>query len=120
MDIKKFEKLRKNYKQQIGSGRNGKDQNDKEITEQTQSVWFDRKLVQELLDKTDEKSGGIKIYFGQYDKETAGEVPDIKDPSDLIGRLTVILGASNENVDPTDGALLRNGGRVCPPECSKG
>lgn len=117
MDLKKFKKLRDNYSQHAGSGKSSKDRNGKIISNQTQSVWFDRKTIQELLDKTDEKKGGIKIYFGEYDKETLDLVTEIKDPLDLIGRLTVILGASNENEDTEEPALLRNGGKICPPNC---
>jgi len=119
MDLKKFIRLRESYKQHVGRGKSGRDQNGDEVKEQTQSVWFDRRTIQELLDKTDEKGGGIKIYFGEYDKETASEVPNIKDPNDLVGKLTVILGASNYNEDPEDEALLRNGGRICPPDCGR-
>lgn len=119
MDLKKFEKLRRGYSEQVGSGKSGKDQNGKDITNQTQSVWFDRKSIEELLEKTDEKTGGIKIYFGEYDEDTADEVTGIKDPKELVGKLTVILGASNDNDDPTDGALLRNGGKICPPHCGR-
>jgi len=119
MDLKKFKQLRESYEKQIGQGKSGIDKNGEKITRQTQSVWFDRKTVQELLDKTDEKKGGIKIFFGEYDKETSEDVLGVKDPSDLIGKLTVILGASNSNEDPEDGALLRNGGRICPPDCGR-
>lgn len=119
MDLKKFEKLRRGYSEQVGSGKSGKDQNGKDITNQTQSVWFDRKSIEELLEKTDEKTGGIKIYFGEYDEDTADEVTYSKDPNELVGKLTVILGASNNNDDPTDGALLRNGGKICPPHCGR-
>lgn len=120
MDLKKFNQLRKSYTEQVGRGESGKDQNGNPVTKQTQSVWFDRKTIQELLDQTDEVTGGIKIYFGEYDKDTVDEVTDIKDPNELIGKLTVILGASNDNEDPTEGVSLRNGGRICPPHCGKG
>ena len=58
--------------------------------------------------------------LGEDDKDTVDEVTDIKDPNELIGKLTVILGASNDNEDPTEGVSLRNGGRICPPHCGKG
>ena len=119
MDLKKFEKLRKSYAEQVGCGESGKDHRGEKVTKQTQSLWFDRKTIEELLAKTDEKTGGIKIYFGEYDEDTADEVTNIKDPQELVGKLTVILGASNNNEDPTDGALLRNGGKICPPHCGR-
>ena len=119
MDLEKFRKLRENYNKQIGSGEPGKDQEGRKITKQTQSVWFDRKTIQNLLDQTDEKTGGIKVYFGEYDENTAEEVSYIKDTKELVGKLTVILAASNNNEDPTDGDLLRNGGKVCPPDCGR-
>lgn len=119
MDLEKFKRLRESYDKQIGSGEPGKDQDGNKITTQTQSVWFDRKTIQDLLDRTDEKTGGIKIYFGEYDEDTADEVSSVKDPKELVGKLTVILGASDNNEDPTDGNLLRNGGKVCPPHCGR-
>lgn len=119
MDLKKFEKLRKSYAEQVGCGESGKDHRGEKVTKQTQSLWFDRKTIEELLAKTDEKTGGIKIYFGEYDEDTADEVTNIRDPQELVGKLTVILGASNNNEDPTDGALLRNGGKICPPHCGR-
>lgn len=68
MDLKKFRKLRESYDKQIGSGEPGQDHEGRKITSQTQSVWFDRKTIQELLDQTDEKTGGIKIFLGSTAK----------------------------------------------------
>ncbi|HLT06356.1 MAG TPA: hypothetical protein VK014_02460 [Cyclobacteriaceae bacterium] len=119
MDLNKFKKLRESYAKQIGRGEYGKNREGKKITDQTQSIWFDRKTIQDLLDQTDEKTGGIKIYFGEYDEDTADEVTSVKDTKDLVGRLTVILAASNDNEDPTDGKLLKNGGKICPPNCTR-
>lgn len=117
MDIKKFKQLRESYNHHIGRGKSGRDKNGEKVTHQTQSVWFDRKTIQELLDQTDENSGGIKMFFGEYDSETAGEVQDIDDPRELVGRLTVILSASNDNEDPSEKTMIRNGGKICPPLC---
>src|SRR5690606_22761895 len=112
MDIKKFKQLRESYNHHIGRGKSGRDKNGEKVTHQTQSVWFDRKTIQELLDQTDENSGGIKMFFGEYDSETAGEVQDIDDPRELVGRLTVILSASNDNEDPSEKTMIRNGGKI--------
>lgn len=115
MDFKKFEKLKKTYREYIELAE--KDiHGDKAIT-QTRSIWFDREKIEKLLAATDPKKGGIKIYFGQYDEETLPEVEDEAQRKELNGRLTVILAASNENKDPEDENLVVNMGWFCPPSC---
>lgn len=117
MELKKFNRMCNRYGKHIGRGKSCKDCNGQKITNQSQAIWFDRKSIQELLDKTDEQTGGIKIYFGEYDEETIGEISDVGDPKGMIGKLTVILGASNDNEDPIEEAMLMNGGKICPPHC---
>jgi hypothetical protein len=119
MDVEKFKKLRKNYEKQIGCGNSGKNRKGKKITSQTQSVWFDRKSIEELLAKTDKDKGGIKIYFGEYDEETIAEVSEGNDPEDYVGKLMVILGASNDNEETVESSRLINGGSICPPNCGR-
>lgn len=119
MEFKKFRRLCRNYDQHIGRGKSCRDCNGKKITKQSHSIWFDRKSIQELLDKTDEHAGGIKIYFGEYDEETIDEISHVEDPKSMIGKLTVVLAASNDNGDPSDGAMLMNGGKICPPHCGR-
>lgn len=122
MDLEKFKRMRENYKKEVGKGEPARNREGSKITEQTQSVWFDRATVEELLAKTDKKTGGLKIYFGEYGNDTTlDEVSSsLRKSTDLVGRLTVILGASNANEDPKEGSMLRNGGSICPPNCGSG
>lgn len=101
MDLEKFEKLKENYRNDLGKN-------------QSTSVWFDRKTLENLLTQTDPEKGGIKIYFGQYDESTLSEVDN---DERCINKLTVILTATNDNEDPKEESQVQNGGRLCPPYC---
>jgi len=111
MDIKTFNRLTAAYKDSIGQGRPSQNSQGRNITSQSQSIWFDRQTIMKLLQQTDERSGGLKIYFAAYDKEFT------EDP-ELMGKLTVVLAASNDNGDPTDDTQIENGGSLCPPQCN--
>jgi len=111
MDIKTFNRLTAAYKNTLGQGKPSLNSADREITSQSQSIWFDRKTIMKLLEQTDERKGGLKIFFAAYDKEFT------EDP-ELIGKLTVVLAASNNNEDPTEEVQIENGGKLCPPECN--
>jgi Zn-finger nucleic acid-binding protein len=115
MDFKTFERLKKNYEGYIKEAerliRLG------EAIEQSRSVWIDRGKIERLLEQTDPKSGGIKVFFGQYDEESLGEFDIPVKPEDYKSRLTVILAASNNNEDPTEESQLENFGKICPPDC---
>lgn len=111
MDIKTFNRLTAAYKNSIGNGKPVRNSEGREITSQSQSIWFDRQTIMKLLEQTDERSGGLKIYFAAYDKEFT------EDP-ELVGKLTVVLAASDDNGDPTEDAQIENGGKLCPPLCN--
>jgi hypothetical protein len=113
----------------------GKNKNGKDIEEQSDWVFFDRKLIQDLLDMSDPKTGGIKLYFGQYDKENIDILPiDQNDRDDYIGRISIAVAAANKtdngivdfigeskdssNLSLDSGDTLRNGGQLCPPNCN--
>jgi hypothetical protein len=113
----------------------GKDKNGKDLEEQSDWVFFDRKLIQDLLDMTDPKSGGLKLYFGQYDKENLDILPiDQQDREDYIGRISIAIAAANKtesgiidlmtesknstDLTPDSGGYTRNGGQLCPPDCN--
>lgn len=113
MDLKKFQELTKAYQDSIGSGKPGHNRDRQPITKQSTSIWFDRKTLENLLAKTDEKTGGIKIFFAQYGPDDLLE----SEKHDYTGQLTVVLAASNDNEDPTEEDEIENGGRLCPPDC---
>lgn len=116
MDFKKFKLLKENYENFIGAAE--KALNKEEAKTQTKSVFFDRKTIEKLLAQTDPDKGGIKIYLGMYDQETLSERDESSDMAkDYIGKLTLILTASNDNEDPDQESKMINGGRVCPPDC---
>ncbi|AFL83291.1 hypothetical protein Belba_0636 [Belliella baltica DSM 15883] len=129
--IKKF---RENYSKHGQINIPGRDKDDKPIEKQTDWVWFDRETIEEALKKADAdgKVGGLKMYFGQYNKETIAMIPaDRPKREDYIGRISLVLVPTNK----TDGGLQEigdaigsddsdeeeedgwNGGKLCPPNC---
>ncbi|NHE56884.1 hypothetical protein [Cyclobacterium plantarum] len=115
MDFKKFESLKLNYKKFITEAEEAI--NKETAKDQTRSVWFDRETIEKLLAQTDPKSGGIKIFLGMYDKDTLSEREDQDRAEAYIGKLTLVLTASDDNQDPDQETLIINGGKVCPPDC---
>lgn len=130
MKPEEFRKFIEAYNRQGKKSKKAKDHNGNEIEDQTDWVWFDRKTLQELIDMTDSKNGGIKIYFGQYDEETLSLVPKERSKrEDYIGRISLALAPCNktetdfEDVSlmkssSDDDSNLRNGGHLCPPGCN--
>jgi hypothetical protein len=135
MTKEQLEAFRLAYAKSVKKCIKGKDKNGKDIEEQSDWVFFDRKLIQDLLDMTDPKSGGLKLYFGQYDKENLKILPvDRKDREDYIGRISLAIAAANstekgiidldekiENASDLaqdSGGSTRNGGKLCPPSCN--
>ncbi|MDN3689566.1 hypothetical protein [Cyclobacterium jeungdonense] len=115
MDLKKFNTLKRNYDKFIQEAEEALNQ--ESAKDQTRSVWFDRQTIEKLLAQTDPKMGGLKIYLGMYDEDTLSERDDPERATEYIGKLTVILAASDENQDPDQEKLIVNGGKVCPPDC---
>ena len=135
MTKEQLEAFRLAYAKSVKKCIKGKNKNGKDIEEQSDWVFFDRKLIQDLLDMCDPKIGGLKMYFGQYDKENLDILPnDRKDREDYIGRISIAIAAANktesgifdlstESKNSTDlslnsGASTRNGGQLCPPDCN--
>ncbi|WP_158855894.1 hypothetical protein [Lunatibacter salilacus] len=116
MDFEKFDRLKRQYEEYIAKAE--KDTDGGKAMQQTRSVWFDRHTIEELLEQTDPKTGGIKIFFGKYDEETLAESHALTNKRDLDGKLTVILAASDDNQDPQVESMVVNGGKVCPPDCN--
>ncbi|MCL6260533.1 hypothetical protein M3O96_15630 [Aquiflexum sp. TKW24L] len=135
MTKEQLEAFRLAYAKSVKKCIKGKNKNGKNIAEQSDWVFFDRKLIQDLLDMTDPISGGLKLYFGQYDKENLDILPiDRKDRDDYIGRISIAIAAANktefgiidlndESKDSTtfklsSGGSIENGGDLCPPGCN--
>lgn len=115
MDLKKFEQLKKQYEEFIAKAE--KDIEGEKAIQQTRSVWFDRHTIEKLLAQTDPETGGLKIFIGRYDGETLPEQEGLPTNNELIGQLTLILTASNDNQDPETEAMVINAGKICPPDC---
>ncbi|WP_114751575.1 hypothetical protein [Pleomorphovibrio marinus] len=115
MDFKTFERLKKTYDTYIEEAER-LIHRDSPI-QQTRSVWIDREKIEKLLEQTDPRTGGIKLFFGQYDEETIEGFESPVKKEDYEGRLTVILAASNNNEDPREESQLVNFGKTCPPDC---
>ncbi|EMS31209.1 hypothetical protein C943_02356 [Mariniradius saccharolyticus AK6] len=135
MTREQLELFRRAYDKSVKKCVKGKNKDGKDIAEQSDWVFFDRDLIQSLLDMTDPKAGGLKMYFGQYDKENLDIIPlDRKDREDYIGRMSIAIAAANrtergiidvtgENSDPalrsqSSGESVRNLGQLCPPNCN--
>jgi hypothetical protein len=112
MKLEELRKLKANYAKEIGRGKPAKNKEGKEITEQTKSIWFDRRTIERLLKMTDENTGGLKLYFAEYGSDYLAD-----SGHDYTGQLTVVLAASNDNEDPTKDEQIENGGTLCPPTC---
>lgn len=117
MDLKKFQPSNKNYCKPIASSNGGRNAHKQKITNPAQSIWFDRKTIQEHLAKTEEKKKGTKIYFGAFVEDNVGENSEVKDSRELKEELTVIWGASHNNEGPAVKVLPVNEGKLYPPKC---
>ncbi|MGY6741798.1 MAG: hypothetical protein ACXIUQ_03605 [Cecembia sp.] len=126
-DLKKFVKP---YRETIQVGEPGRDEQGRAIKDQSQWVFFDRETIEKLLRMTDANKGGIKVYFGQYNRENLYLVPqDRRDREQYIGKISVALSAANQEQDGifdiflssegqrSGGNSIENGGRLCPPYC---
>lgn len=140
MTREELEGFRKAY--QISAKKSIKAENaqGKPVNEQSDWVWFDRDSIQKLLDMTDPKIGGVKIYFGQYDKNNMSMLPeDRKNREEYIGMVSVALVACDktakeykdiysevstdtdlktESLESGDGTSPMNAGDLCPPSCN--
>ncbi|MBS9524365.1 hypothetical protein KI659_10090 [Litoribacter alkaliphilus] len=112
MKLEELKKLTANYRKEVGIGKPATNREGKVITEQSRSIWFDRHTIEKLLAQTDEKKGGLKIFFAEYGNDYLEE-----SGHDYTGQLTVVLAASNDNEDPTKDEQIENGGQLCPPHC---
>ena len=116
---KDFDQMKKKYDDEIRKGGKGQGPS-RNVDNQTNWIFFDRKTIEELLQKTDPDKGGIRIYFTEYTEETAQQLyPD--NPDDYIGRLNLVISPAN-----AEGTMLThagvegeyyNKGASCPPTC---
>jgi hypothetical protein len=126
-DLKKFVKP---YRATIQRGEPARNEDGNVIKDQTHWAFFDRTTIEKLLQMTDPKNGGIKIYFGQYDRENIYLVPqDRLDRDQYIGKISVALSAANKEQNGifdvflsaegqrSGGNSIENGGIICPPYC---
>jgi hypothetical protein len=139
MTREELEAFRKAYKKAAKKSIKGKNSKGQEIPEQSDWVWFDRNTIQKLLDMTDDANGGIKIYFGQYDKKNVVLLPeDRRNKHDYVGLVSLALIACNktetayEDIYTATNEIQKdsnlklmsrgsespvNAGDVCPPAC---
>ncbi|EOZ95949.1 hypothetical protein A33Q_2542 [Indibacter alkaliphilus LW1] len=113
--MNKIKKMRMNYLKSIGRGLAAVDVQGNPIKQQTLSIWFSRSQVENLLKLTDEKEGGVRIFFAQYDEDTIPTgLENVKEK--LIGKLTVALAPCKVDEVPHVESFI-NGGTICPPFC---
>ncbi|MGY6523435.1 MAG: hypothetical protein ACXIUD_17015 [Mongoliitalea sp.] len=135
MTREQLEAFRKAYANSVKKCIKGIDKNGQEIDQQSDWVFFDRALLQSLLDMTDPQTGGLKMYFGQYDKSTLDLLPEGQpNREDYLGRMSIAIAAANKTekgiidvenpktiASKTTADLeesLKNGGELCPPSCN--
>ena len=114
-----FEQMKAKYDKEVKKGKPGKDKNKKDVTNQTDWIFFDRKTLEEIL--ADPKVGGIKFYFAEYTQEVAEEFYP-ENPDEYVGRVNLVMTAStesgqNEILNNLGDATYYNRGDLCPPKC---
>ena len=116
---KDFDQMKKKYDDEIRKGGKGQGPS-RNVDNQTNWIFFDRKTIEELLQKTDPDKGGIRIYFTEDTEETAQQLYP-NNPQDYVGRLNLVISPANE-----EGTTLTyageeeeyyNRGTSCPPKC---
>lgn len=139
MTREELEAFRKAYQKAAKKSVKAKNGKGRAIDEQSDWVWFDRKSIQQILDMTDPKEGGIKIYLGQYDKKNINMLPkEMREKHDYVGKVSLALVACNKTKEEfediysdtlvdsekdlksqrSDGGISPlNAGNVCPPIC---
>lgn len=133
MTREEFEAFQSAYNESVRKCLKGKDKNGKDIEEQTEWIWFDRKTLMDLLNNADKETGGIKMYLGQYDKNNIEILPkQYPDRESCIGRISLALIPANKTesgiIDVAfsreiseksseQSDLIMNGGTICPPFC---
>lgn len=135
MTKEEFDAFKSVYDKSVRKCIKGRDNNDKDIEEQTEWIWFDRNTLLNLLNHADEKTGGIKMYIGQYDKKNIELLPErYPNRESCIGRISLALTPANRTdagiIDVTESSsevsksssqgnnLLKNAGTMCPPFCA--
>lgn len=114
-----FEKMKAKYDKEVKKGNPGKNKNNKDVTVQTDWIFFDRKTLEEIL--ADPKAGGIKFFITEYTQEVAEEFYPIN-PEEYVGRLNLVIAASsddgkNEIEDSSGNTTYYNRAKICPPYC---
>lgn len=121
MKIKKedFLQMKVKYDKEVKKGKPAKAKKNKDIDNQTDWVFFDKKMLQHILDKADDAKGGIKFYITEYTEDTAKKTHP-EDPEKYIGRLTLVLCPTNLGGNKKvgdDEEEYYNSGELCPPTC---
>lgn len=128
MKRKDLEKFREAYDTSMKRAIKGLDKNGNPIEEQSDWVYFEKETLEKML-KQIQGEGGIKFYFGQYDKENLYILPRETDQrEDYIGRVSVAMVGCKKDEngklveleldDEVDSDSIQNGGSLCPPFCN--
>lgn len=114
-----FDQMKAKYDKEVKKGKPGKDKNNKDVTDQTEWLFFDRKTLEEVL--ADPKAGGIKFYMTEYTEEVAKKLYP-ENPDEYVGRVTIVMTASSESgkieiLSETEEPTYYNKAQICPPFC---
>lgn len=122
MDNRQFKSFLSAYRESIQKGEKAIGADGLPIKRETDWIYFDREILEKLLNMADPRTGGIKMYLGVYTKENLDILPkDREDREKYIGMLSLALAPANRTeegiVDVQDEGTYENGGTLCPPFC---
>lgn len=120
-----FDSMKAKYDQEVRKGKPAKGNNERDKTNQTSWIFFDRETLEGLLAKADQdpKVGGIQFYLTEYTEETAKKFyPNEAD--EYTGQMTLVMRAANLKGNQLsaieieeDGGEYQNRGTQCPYVC---
>lgn len=120
-----FESMKAKYDDEVKKGKPAKGKKEKNKTNQTSWIFFDRETLEGLLAKADKDPavGGIQFYITEYTEETAEKFYP-KEASEYTGQMTLVMRAANLKgnqileVELSEGDdAYQNRGHQCPYIC---
>ena len=117
--------MKSKYDKEVKKGKPAQGKNEKDKTNQTNWIFFDRETLEGLLAKVDKdpKIGGIQFYFTEFTEETAKKIYP-NEAAVYTGQMTLVMRAANlegsqlvsyGNVGDDEG--YEGGGTQCPYRC---
>lgn len=114
-----FEGMKAKYDKEVKKGKPGKDNNNKDVTEQTNWVSHTKEDLMEVLNQ--EGVTGIKFHFTEYTQKVAEEFYG-KEAERYVGRIGFVYSpiydsSVSAKSASLDGEEYYDIGTSCPPKC---